>query len=287
MSRRITWTVDHRGLSRLPLRVAVTLAGMPWSVLLAFFVVAPLAVTGVVLAVGDAALEFAAVAWFVAVLFVWFTSAGAAHTEYALDPDARRLEIEQLGVGGDYPLVAALGGTATIDLERVADVGAVSLFGTTVITVSYDGLALARPTAFEVRDADRARVHAALEAAGLRLPTAADGRVVDHRTRYVRGSAILVGLALTIVGPGAALGYLSVQGALSPTILGGLGLAFAGLVGGTAVRRLASFPSYDEADGLSAGLLIRAKREGYTIAGVVLGMVAYAAVVVALSAVLA
>ncbi|QSW97756.1 hypothetical protein [Haloterrigena alkaliphila] len=282
MTDRTTWTVDHRGLARFPLRVAVTLVGMPWSVLLAFFVVAPLAVTGIVVAVGQPALRFAAVAWVVAILFVWFTSAGAARTEYALDPDARRLEIEQVGVETDHPLLSALGATPTIDLERVDSVGAISLPGTTVVTVSSPGVNLSEPTAFEVHDADRERVRAALEAAGLALPTGADGTLADRRSQYARGAVIVVGLGVTVVGPGFALGYHAIRGPLASD-LGAIGLALAGLIGATAASRLASVPSSDEADGLGAGILIRAKRRLVVLVGVAAGMGAYLGAVVGLA----
>lgn len=282
MTGRTTWTVDHRGFARFPLRVAVTLVGMPWSVLLAFFVVAPLAVTGLVVVGGEPALRFAAVAWFVAVLFVWFTSAGAAETEYTLDPDARRLEIEQVGVETDHPLLSALGATPTIDLERVDSVGAVSLPGTTVMTVSYGGVTLTAPTAFEVHDANRERVRAALEAAGLELPMAADGTIADRRSQYARGAAVVVGLGLTVVGPGFALGYHAIRGSLASD-LGAIGLVLAGLIGATAASRLASFPSSDEADGLSAGILIHAKRRLAVLVGVAIGMGAYLGAVVGLA----
>lgn len=282
MAERTTWTVEHRGSARFPLRVAVTLAGMPWVILCAFFVVAPLAVAGLVVAIGDPARNLAVGAWFIAVLFVWFTSAGAVRTEYALDPDARRLEIDRIGVETDDPLVPDLGSTPAIDLDRVESVDAFSLPGTTVLTVSYAGVNVSAPTAFEVGDADLSRVRVALEAAGVTLPTAADGTVADRPTQYRRGIAILVALGLTFVGPGLAVGALAVRGALASD-LGSIGLVVAGLLGGVAASRLPSFPSYTEADGPSDGIVIRVKRRLYVLAGIATGLAAYLGVVVWLS----
>ncbi|WP_339104903.1 hypothetical protein [Haloterrigena salinisoli] len=280
MTEPTTWTVDHRGPIRFPLRVAVTLAGMPRSILVAFFVAGPLVVAGIVAAVGEPGLTFAAGAWFIAVLFVWFTSAGAARTEYTLETDARRLEIERVGVETDNPLVPATGDVPVIDLDRVESVGAFSLPGTTVLTVSYAGVNVSEPTAFEISDADLPRVRTALEAAGLALPTDADGAIADRRTQYLRGSAILVALGLTIVGPALALAAQTLRGSLSPSVLGGIGLALAGVVGAVVASRLPSFPSYDGADGLSDGLVIRTKRRLYLIVGAAVGVAAFLGVVV-------
>lgn len=267
-----SWSLDRRGLMRFPSRVAVTLTGMPVSLFSLLFVVLPLAGYAGIVAIGPTALEFAVIGWSLALLFVWLTARGGARIEYELDPDRRVIAVD------DAPGRArsSHGATVEIDCSALERVRAVSLPGLGVTVVLTDGgWTETTPTWLAVPDGDRSRVRSALSAAGVSVPTDASGALADPRTTRVRGTLLVVGLALTIVVPAVAIGVLTVAGHVSPTLLGGIGFVFSGLFGLFSLDSKGVLPEYGDADGLLATGRIAATRYAVSLVGIGLGVAAF------------
>ncbi|WP_276252591.1 hypothetical protein [Halomontanus rarus] len=266
-----SWSLDRRGLMRFPSRVAVTLTGMPVSLFSLLFVVLPLAGYAGIVAIGPTALEFAVIGWSLSLLFVWFTARGGARIEYELDPDRRVIAVD------DAPGSArALDDSLEIDCSTLDRVRAVSLPGLGVtVVLTGGGWTETTPTWLAVPDGDRSRVRSALSAAGVSVPTDASGALADPRTTRVRGTLLVVGLALTIVVPAVAIGVLMVAGHVSPTLLGGIGFVFSGLFGLFTLDSRDVLPEYGDADGLLATGWIAVTRYAVSLVGIGLGVGAF------------
>lgn len=267
-----SWSLHRRGLARFPSRVAVTLTGMPVSLFAFLFVGLPLAGYAAVLAIGSTALEFAAIAWSLSLLFVWLTSRGAARIEYEFDPNRRVIAVDDAPVGARSPDDA----TVEIDCSTLECVRAVSLPGLGVtVVLTGGGWTETTPTWLAVPDGDRHRVQSALSAAGVSVPTDASGPLADPRTRRIRGTLLVVGLTLTIVAPAVAIGVLLAAGHITPTLLGGIGLVFSGLFGFFTLDSRGALPEYGDADGLLVTGRIAVTRYAVSLVGIGLGVGAF------------
>lgn len=265
----ISWSLDRRGLARFPSRIAVTLTGMPVSLFTLLFVALPLAGYAAVVAIGSTALEFAVIGWSLSLLFVWLTARGGARIEYELDPDRRVIAVDAAR--------SPDGATALeIDCSTLERVRAVSLPGLGVtVVLTGGGWTETTPTWLAVPDGDRSRVRSALSAAGVSVPTDASGPLADPRTTRIRGTLLVVGLALTIVVPAVAIGVLAVAGHISPTLLGGIGFVFSGLFGLFTLDSRGVLPEYGDADGVLATGRIAVTRYAVSLVGIGLGVGAF------------
>ncbi|MCU4740782.1 hypothetical protein OB955_07440 [Halobacteria archaeon AArc-m2/3/4] len=262
-----SWSLDRHGLARFPGRVAVTLAGLPVSLFSLLFVALPLAGYAAVVAVGPTALEFAVIGWSLSLLFVWLTSRGAARIEYELDPDRRVIAVDDVRSPDDA--------TVEIDCSTLERVRTVSLPGLDVTVVVTGGWAETTPSWVAVPDGDRHRVRSALSAAGVSVPTDGSEPLADPLTTRIRGTLLVVGLALTVVVPAVAFGVLLVDGQISPTLFGGIGLVFSGLFGLFTLDSRGVLPEYGDADGFLATARTAVTRSTVSLVGIGLGMGAF------------